>query len=186
MTRPRRGRSPTPTRCRESGSRASGRSVADQVLDAVDSRMRAKPVPGVEARLAGQRIGAETAIQGFEARPQSPAREQTEPGQDPLAGTSFSLTGENAGQRHRLDLGPGCGDAFRGPGGCRRGGGGAMWRSTERWRAACWAWTWTGGNWTTGLLLTHSRGEGGYRGAGTGAHDLDTDRGMALDTLYAG
>ena len=34
-----------------------GRTVAEQVLDAVDARMRAKPALGGEARLAGQRIG---------------------------------------------------------------------------------------------------------------------------------
>ena len=34
-----------------------GRTVGEQVLDAVDTRMRAKPAPGGEARLAGQRIG---------------------------------------------------------------------------------------------------------------------------------
>ena len=34
-----------------------GRTVAEQVLDAVETRMRAKPAPGGEARLAGQRIG---------------------------------------------------------------------------------------------------------------------------------
>ena len=34
-----------------------GRTVAEQVLDAVDARVRAKWVPGGEARLAGQRIG---------------------------------------------------------------------------------------------------------------------------------
>ena len=33
-----------------------GRTVADQVLDALDARMRATPAPGAEARLAGQRI----------------------------------------------------------------------------------------------------------------------------------
>ncbi len=31
-----------------------GRSVADQVLDAVDDRMRAEPAPGVEAHVTGQ------------------------------------------------------------------------------------------------------------------------------------
>ena len=34
-----------------------GRTVADQVLEALDARMRAKPAPGAEIRLAGQRIG---------------------------------------------------------------------------------------------------------------------------------
>ena len=34
-----------------------GRTVAEQVLDAVDARIRAGPAPGGEARLAGQRIG---------------------------------------------------------------------------------------------------------------------------------
>ena len=34
-----------------------GRTVAEQVLDAVDARIRARPAPGAEARLAGQRIG---------------------------------------------------------------------------------------------------------------------------------
>ena len=57
MTRPRRGGSPTPTPCRSAWIGRFGRTVADQVLDAVDDRMRAKPAPGVEAHVAGQRIG---------------------------------------------------------------------------------------------------------------------------------
>ena len=145
-----------------------GRSVADQVLDAVDDRMQAKPAPGVEARLAGQGIGAETAFQGFEARPQSPAREQTAPGQDPLAGTSFSLTGQTQGSGIVSIWGRGAVTRFAGRDAAGAEAGDDVSFDGEVASAMLGA-DWTRGRWTTGLLVTHSRGDGGYGGAGVGA-----------------
>ncbi len=144
-----------------------GRSVADQVLDAVDARMRAKAAPGVEARLAGQGIGAETAIQGFEARPQSPAREQTAPGQDPLAGTSFSLTGETQGSGIVSIWGRGAVTRFAGRDAAGAEAGGDVAVDGEVASGLLGA-DWRDGDWTAGLVVSHSRGDGGYRGEGAG------------------
>ena len=145
-----------------------GRTVADQVLDAVDSRMRAKPAPGVEARLAGQGIGAETAFQGFEARPQSLAREQTAPGQDPLAGTSFSLTGQTQGSGIVSIWGRGAVTRFAGRDAAGAEAGGDVAVDGEVTSGLLGA-DWTRGDWTAGLVVSRSRGDGGYRGAGVGA-----------------
>ena len=95
-----------------------GRTVADQVLDALDARMRATPAPGAEVRLAGQRIDlappfgarsggdalsgdartreAEFGRQPGEGGP--PESGQADPGHALLAGTSFSTTAETAGR----------------------------------------------------------------------------------------
>ena len=144
-----------------------GRSVADQVLDAVDARMRAKPVPGVEARLAGQGIGAGPPFAsgpgGDVASEEAPASGlgQWSSGRDLLPGTSFSLTGETQGDGFVSIWGRGAATGFSGreddvavDGEVATGLLGADW---------------TRGRWTTGLLLTHSRGDGGYGGAGDGA-----------------
>ena len=144
-----------------------GRTVADQVLDAVDARMRAKPAPGVEARLAGQGIGGETAFQGFEARPQSPAPEQTAPGQDPLAGTSFSLTGQTQGSGIVSIWGRGAVTRFAGRDAAGAEAGGDVAVDGEVASGLLGA-DWSDGRWTTGLVVSHSRGDGGYRGEGVG------------------
>ena len=138
-----------------------GRTVADQVLDAVDERMRAKPAAGVEARLAGQRIGAETAFQDIEASPQSLAREQAAPGQDPLVGTSFSLAGETQGDGIVSIWGRGAVTRFDG----RE----AALSLDGKVASGLVGADWTNGRWTTGLVVSRSQGEGGYRGAGVGA-----------------
>ncbi len=145
-----------------------GRTVADQVLDAVDSRMRAKPEPGVEAHVAGQRIGPRPA---FSASPQedpmSGEAEASGPGQSMsgralLPGSSFSLTAETRGEGLISVWGRGAATGFSSreddvafDGEVATGLLGADW---------------TRGRWTTGLLLTHSRGDGGYGGYG-GAGD---------------
>ena len=144
-----------------------GRTVAEQVLDAVDERMQAKPAPGVEARLAGQRIAAETAFQGFEASPQSLVREQTAPGQDSLAGTSFSLTGEAHGDGLVSIWGRGAVThlAGRAAAGAEAGGNVAVDGEVASGLLGA---DWTRGPWTTGLIVSRSQGDGGYRGAGVG------------------
>ncbi len=55
-----------------------GRTVADQVLDAVESRMRAVHKPGVEVTLAGQRLGGQA--------PQEASRTQRDPAWQERAG----------------------------------------------------------------------------------------------------
>ena len=45
-----------------------GRTVAEQVLDAVQSRMSAARTPGVAVSLAGERIGGGAALEDAEAR----------------------------------------------------------------------------------------------------------------------
>ena len=74
-----------------------GRTVAEQVLDAVDARMRAEPAPGAEARLGGQPIVAEPAMPGFEEHSPLLAQGRSATGRDLLQGTSFALTGEAQG-----------------------------------------------------------------------------------------
>ena len=44
-----------------------GRTVAEQVLEAVEGRMRAAPAPGAEVALAGERIGGQSPDPGSEA-----------------------------------------------------------------------------------------------------------------------
>ena len=143
-----------------------GRTVADQVLDAVDSRMRAKPAPGVEAHVAGQRIGPVPAFAaGPYADPMSGEAEASGPGQPMsgralLPGSSFSLTAETDGEGLISVWGRGAATGFSSreddvsfDGEVASGLLGADW---------------TRGDWTAGLAVSHSRGDGAYRGAGGG------------------
>ena len=144
-----------------------GRTVADQVLDAVDDRMQAKPAPGVEARLAGQRIGAGPAFAaGPQGDPMFGEADASGLGQptserELLPGTSFSLTAETGGE-----------------GFVSIWGGGAVTRFAGREddvsvdgevASGMLGVDWSRGDWTAGLVVSHSRGDGGYRGAGVGA-----------------
>ena len=144
-----------------------GRTVADQVLDAVDARMRAKPVPGVEARLAGQGIGPGPA---FSVSPQGDPMfgeaETSGPGQSMsgralLPGSSFSLTAETGGEGLISVWGRGAATGFS----SREDDVAVDGEVASAMLGA----DWTRGRWTTGLLLTHSRSDGGYDGEGAGA-----------------
>ena len=143
-----------------------GRTVADQVLDAVDARMQAEPAPGVEAHVAGQRIGP---VPAFAASPQGdPISGEAEAsglgqpisGRALLPGSSFSLTAET-GDRGLVSVwGRGAATGFSSreddvsfDGEVASGLLGADW---------------TRGDWTAGLAVSHSRGDGAYRGAGGG------------------
>ena len=101
-----------------------GRTVAEQVLEAVEGRMRATPAPGVEVALVGERIGGQ-AEAGSEAQRDARREEEarrdaqrfadwlrgeTDPEEaqrrrsravtprDLLTGSSFGLTSETAGK----------------------------------------------------------------------------------------
>ena len=69
-----------------------GRSVAEQVLDAVEGRMRAARRPGAELRLAGERIGLRPQFVGRAAAVPGPAKAAGEAGEEradaPDSGTS--------------------------------------------------------------------------------------------------
>ena len=169
-----------------------GRTVADQVLDALDARMRATPAPGAEARLAGQRIGlgplfgagpggdgasgeARTgepevarpwgeggpALRDIGARPGPSGSRQADVGRALMSGSSFSMTAETAGRGLVSVWGRGAVTRFSGRDGDLPVDGEV---ATGLMGA-----DWTSGRWTTGLLVTHSLGDGSYRGADTSA-----------------
>jgi len=144
-----------------------GRTVADQVLDAVDTRMRAQPAPGVEAHVAGQRVVTAPAFAagpyadpGFEEA-RVPGLGQWQSERDLLLASSFSLSAETDGESLVSVWGGGAATGFSGSqddvsvdGKVATGLLGADW---------------TGGRWTTGLIVSHSQGDGGYLGVADGA-----------------
>ena len=160
-----------------------GRTVAGQVVDAVESRFAAARQPGMAVNLAGQALprwsaggtdaGARERLAAFPDRlggRQDGAagagygsRALTE--RDLLTGTSFSLTARAGDAGGLVSLwGRGAVSRFDG-----RGGGLSLDGEVA---SAMLGTDWTGGSgpgaWTAGLLLSHSRGEGGYRGASEG------------------
>ena len=189
-----------------------GRTVAEQVIDAVEGRFSAERTPGVEMRLAGQAVGPGSrsgagapddedarAAEEEEARSRLAAMTnwlRGEPGgrngsgsgagsgdgersggqwrsvlpRELLTGTSFALTGEAGdGGSGTVSLwGRGAVSRFDG----REG---ELTLSGEVTSAMLGA-DWMGGPgsgsgagaWTVGLLVSHSRGEGSYRGADAG------------------
>ena len=150
-----------------------GRSVADQVLDAVDERMRTKLAAGAEARIAGQRIGAGLPLTsdpgGDVVSEEAPASGlgQWSSARELLPGSSFSLTAETGGDGILSIWGRGAVTRFAGRDAAGADAGGGVAVDGEVASGLLGA-DWTHGYWTTGLVLTHSRGDGGYRGAGAG------------------
>ena len=144
-----------------------GRTVAEQMLEAVEGRMRAAPAPGVEVSLAGERVGGQAEpgseaerearreeearrdAQGFRSRAVTP--------RDLLTGSSFTLTEETAGKDLVSFWGRGAVTSFDG----REGD---LTLDGEVATGMLGA-DWTRGRWTTGLILSHSSAEGGYSGA---------------------
>ena len=151
-----------------------GRTVADQVLDAVDARMRAKPAPGVEARLAGQGIGGDLPFAsgpgGDVASEEAPRSGlgQWSSERELLPGSSFSLTAETGGDGFVSIWGRGAVTGFAGRDAASPEAGGDVAVDGEVTSGLLGA-DWTRGRWTTGLVVSHSRGDGGYRGEGVGA-----------------
>ena len=150
-----------------------GRTVADQVLEAVDGRMQASPAPGVEAHVAGQRIGSGPAFAaGPHGDPTSGEGDASGPGQPTsgrglLPGTSFALTAAT-GDRGLVSVwGRGAVTRFAGRDAASAEAGGDVALDGEVASGMLGA-DWTRGRWTTGLAVTHSRSDGGYRGAGVG------------------
>ena len=150
-----------------------GRTVAEQVLDAVDGRLEASRRAGFEARLAGLRLGGEApdvdALEKAEAEARAEAlarwlrgdddegtaesREVT--GRDLLTGTSFAWTGGSEGTGFAALWGAGAVTRFDG-----REDDLAL--DGEVANAMVGA-DWTRGRSTLGLVVSHARGAGEYR-----------------------
>ena len=188
-----------------------GRTVADQVLDAVDARLRASRTARMSVSLAGQRIGL--------AAPKSGA----ESGSDPNPASLFGGTAaEDAGETARLKaLSDGLkqetaendrpdgwsrtltgrellmGSSFSLAAQTEGGGFAGLWGRMAQTRFAgregalsldgdvttgLVGADYASGRWTTGLVVSHSIGEGGYRGEGSG----DIEASVTALTPWAG
>ena len=157
-----------------------GRTVAEHVLDAVEARLDAAPKPGMEASLAGQRIGGAALPEDVAERQEAnrsrslsdwlnagtdPARRQnlgsrTVTELDLLTGSSFALTAATKGSGLISIWGRGAVTRFTG----REGDLSVDGEVASGMLGA----DWTEGAWKSGLLVSHSLGDGGYRGASAG------------------
>ena len=153
-----------------------GRTVAEQVIEAVEGRMRVSPQPGAEVSLAGVRVGGQGEADGDAARDarreaqrladwlkgeadaqESLREDRTVTERDLLTGSSFAFSAETAGKDLVSLWGRGAVSRFDGregdlvlDGEVATGMLGAEWMR---------------GRWTAGLIVSHSSGEGGYSGA---------------------
>ena len=171
-----------------------GRTVAGQVIEAVEGRMRAAPAPGAEVALAGERIGGQSepgigadgdAAREEEARWEEEARrdalrladwlkDETDPEEARRRGSRAVtprdlLTGSSfalTAETAGKDL-----VSLWGRGAVTRFDGreGDLTLDGEVVTGMLGA-DWTRGRWTAGLIVSHSVGEGGYSdGSGTGS-----------------
>ena len=159
-----------------------GRTVAEQVLEAVEERVRSAPQAGVQVTVAGQRLGGEApdaerlveaeAMARLESLSawlggETEARElrdgsRTVTPRELLTGSSFSLTAGADGMGSGLVSLWGRGAVSRFDG--REGD---LTLDGEVTGALLGA-DWTRERLTAGLMLNHARGKGGYRGSGSG------------------
>ena len=160
-----------------------GRTVADQVLDAVEARMQAPRVPGVEISLAGQRVGGAAAQHGADSEDgavqmaagrnladwlrneNDPERQlnfdsRSATSRDLLTGSSFAMTGgtQDGTQESGLYALWGRGAVTRFDG---RDGGLSLDGEVANGMLGA---DWTRGALMAGLVASHSLGEGSYRG----------------------
>ena len=167
-----------------------GRTVAEQVVDAVQSRVQAARTPGVEVSLAGQRIGGGPAAEADEARAaeagfrslaewvRGEKDEETDLGftsravteRDLLLGSTFALTGGSRERGFASLWGRGAISFFDG----REGD---LTLDGEVQSAMVGA-DWALGATTAGVMVSHSRGEGGYRSPGGGGDVESTLTGL--------
>ncbi len=146
-----------------------GRTVAEQVLDAVESRMRSVHKPGVEVTLAGQRFGGQAPQKASRAQGDSAWQERAGLGspasrgvtqRDVLGGTSFAVTAETGQHEHATLWGRGAVTRFEG----REGNLSLDGEVASAMVGADWARE----DWTAGLIVSRSVGEGRYAGHSEG------------------
>ena len=163
-----------------------GRTVSGQVLDAVEARLRASRTAGVSVRLAGQTIGL---TPDPDAKPDTDAEAEKE-SQARLAALSDWLRQETedrerAGIQSRTMTAPEVlmGSSFALAAKTDGGGAAAVWGRMAQSRfsgreaglsldgdvtTGLLGADYAQGPWTGGAVLSHSRGEGGYRGEAAG------------------
>ena len=156
-----------------------GRTVADQVIEAVEGRVRASRQAGFEARLAGQRIGgpapADDVMRDAEAQARAEAmadwlrggtdgtdedgrlraQTRTVTERDLLTGSSFALTAGTGSGGFATLWGAGAVSRFNG-------------REDDlsldgEVASAMLGADWSRDAWTAGMVIAHSRGSGDYR-----------------------
>ena len=191
-----------------------GRTVADQVLEAVQGRMAAPRVPGFQGQLAGHSLvgggRGEDVLRGPEGErvPEElaewirrAAAEEDGTGaltlggatrEDEFPGAQWQVPGVESRNVTERDLL--AGTAFSLTGGSEDGGFGGLWgRGAISYfdgrdgdlsvdgevLSAMFGADWTRGRGTAGLVLSHSRGNGGYSSPG-GSGDIES----ALTGLY--
>ena len=162
-----------------------GRTVADQVIDAVDGRLGAARRPGVEATLAGRSIAGAPEGDGMRQSMAEDAASrirlealsnwlrgdtgesrvglsgsQAVSERDLLAATAFSMTGKAEGGGSVALWGRGAIASFDG----RESRLSVDGEVANLMLGA----DWSGGALTAGLMLSHARGSGGYRGESDG------------------
>ena len=174
-----------------------GRTVADQVLDAVEGRMAAPRTPGMELNVAGQRIGdgpaltpsgARDAEAGLEALSDWLSSSVDEEGSsgfatraasrhDLLTGSSFAFTGGTPESDAGTLWGRGAVSRFHGQEGAVALDGDVV--------SALAGLDWTRGSVTAGLVVSHSRGDGGFRSSSDGGTVESTLTGLYPWGRYA-
>ncbi|MCY3623786.1 MAG: cadherin-like beta sandwich domain-containing protein [Gammaproteobacteria bacterium] len=176
-----------------------GRTVADQVLDAVDMRMTTPAVPGTQAMLAGRPIGGaaeeRTAVDAHEAQARLGAltewfdgveedadgerafRSRAATGRELLEGTSFAFTAGTAETGFGGVWASGAVSRFDG----REG---ALALDGEVASTMLGA-DYTRGRGTLGVVLSNSRGEGAYRSPHRGGKVESRLRGVYPWARYA-
>ena len=152
-----------------------GRTVAEQVMGAVENRFEAARRPGVEVSLAGERIGGVAPPGGSEARE---AEARLEALSEWLRGEDDEEDGAGFRSRAATERELLVGSSFALTAGTEQGGFGALWGRAAVSRfdgregdlsldgevtSAMVGADWTRERATAGLLVSHSRGEGGYR-----------------------
>ena len=187
-----------------------GRTVADQVLAAVEGRLKAARVPGVEAQLAGQRIAGPAAPDTEKAH-EAEAEARLLALSDWLRGAACPDESERQGEcalggQARFDSRKLTGrdfltgSSFTLTGGTREGGVGALWAQGTVGRfegregalsldgevlSGMLGADWTRGRGTAGFVLAHSRGDGDYRSESGGGEVSSTLTGIYPYGRYA-
>ena len=174
-----------------------GRTVADQVIDAVEGRMSAPRTPGMELSVAGQRIGggpapapggARDAHAGFEALSDwvrssvdedvnSAFASRAVTSHDLLTGSSFAFTGGTSESGVATLWGRGAVTGFDGREGTVSLDGNVV--------SALAGLDWTRERTTAGLVALHSRGDGAYSSPSDGGRVESTLTGLYPWGRYA-
>ena len=155
-----------------------GRTVAEQVIGAVEGRFAALPVAGVEVTLAGQRMRGDGADPA--ARDEAAARSRLQAMSDRLrGGTDEARSGLRSATPRELLAGSSFALSARDDGGS--GGVVSLWgrgavsgfdgRDGDfsldgEVVSGMLGMDWRRGPWTAGALVSHSSGDGGYRSVG--------------------